>query len=204
MSSSAALRTNDIWSKTIGHNPYKNSEEEATAEADHADQSAGLMLLAKMTNVSGSETRGGCSKCGMMGHLRFQCRNTIQLAPAVADDSSSSSSSDEEEEERPQLRGAECWGTSEVSGIRGRSPERRDRPRHDRSRSRDEGSYDSNRGRLSRGRDSNDRSDSEEEKQNLKKHKKKEKSHKSDKKHKDKKKKSSKEKKEKKSKKDKK
>ena len=44
------------------------------------------MLLAKMTNVSGSETRGGCSKCGMMGHLRYQCRNTIQLSKSTVDD----------------------------------------------------------------------------------------------------------------------
>ena len=50
------------------------------------------MLLAKMTNVSGSETRGGCSKCGMMGHLRYQCRNTVQLAKPTADDDVSGTS----------------------------------------------------------------------------------------------------------------
>lgn len=75
----------DIWSKTIGHNPYKNDDDDNDGE-EQSDQSAGLMLLAKMTNVSGSEIRGGCSKCGMMGHLRFQCRNTIQLAKQTADD----------------------------------------------------------------------------------------------------------------------
>ena len=78
----------DIWSKTIGHNPYKNDDDDV--EEDSTDQAAGLMLLAKMTNVSGSETRGGCSKCGMMGHLRFQCRNTIQLAKPTNDDDVSS------------------------------------------------------------------------------------------------------------------
>lgn len=82
----------DIWSKTIGHNPYKNEDDDNDGE-EKSDQSAGLMLLAKMTNVSGSEIRGGCSKCGMMGHLRFQCRNTIQLAKPTDDDVSSSSNS---------------------------------------------------------------------------------------------------------------
>lgn len=62
--------TPDIWSKTIGHNPYKNDEDDVMTKADSSSSSehaAGLMLLARMTNVSGSEARGGCPKCGTFG-----------------------------------------------------------------------------------------------------------------------------------------
>lgn len=36
----------------------------------------------------GSENRGGCKKCGMLGHLTFQCRNTIQMPSSSAQDDS--------------------------------------------------------------------------------------------------------------------
>ena len=54
LSSSSALRTNDMWSKTIGYDPYANNEEgRAADEASASEQAAGLLLLAKMSNVSG-------------------------------------------------------------------------------------------------------------------------------------------------------
>jgi hypothetical protein len=54
LASSAALRTNDIWSKTIGYDPYKSQDDGKLEESSNNDQqTAGLMLLARMTNVSG-------------------------------------------------------------------------------------------------------------------------------------------------------
>ena len=57
-----------MWSKTIGIDPYKSEQEQADAAAGDAasEHAAGLMLLARMTNVSGTgnEMRGGCPKCG--------------------------------------------------------------------------------------------------------------------------------------------
>jgi len=71
VSSSDSLRTNDMWTKTIGGGTGSGggggsdagggSSSSSSSSSDHA---AGLMLLARMTNVSGSETRGGCTKCG--------------------------------------------------------------------------------------------------------------------------------------------
>jgi hypothetical protein len=34
----------------------------------------------------GSESRGGCKKCGMLGHLTFQCRNNIKLESSKPDE----------------------------------------------------------------------------------------------------------------------
>ncbi len=55
MSSSAALETNDIWSKTIGLDPHAQGsaigKEEEAAQKEH---SAGLLLLVKMSNLSGN------------------------------------------------------------------------------------------------------------------------------------------------------
>ena len=68
ISSSSALNTNSMWSKTIGIDPYKSEQEQIDAAAGDAasEHAAGLMLLARMTNVSGTgnEMRGGCPKCG--------------------------------------------------------------------------------------------------------------------------------------------
>ena len=96
MSSSVSLKTNDMWSKTIGHNPYAAADDAESNEKQEelAAQSASLMLLAKMTNLSGVESRGGCKKCGMLGHLTFQCRNEVK--PVAEEESDSDSSSDEE------------------------------------------------------------------------------------------------------------
>ncbi len=91
VSGSSALKTNDIWSKTIGYDPYANTEEDR--QCDDTNQTASLMLLAKMTNLSGVESRGGCKKCGMLGHLTFQCRNAVG-APVNKNVISSTSSSD--------------------------------------------------------------------------------------------------------------
>lgn len=97
MSSSAALRTNDMWSKTIGHDPYAE-ETSGDASADAAqEQAASIMLLAKMSNISGSEIRGNCKRCGGVGHLSFQCRNEMKTEVKSSDSSSSDSDSNVED-----------------------------------------------------------------------------------------------------------
>jgi len=37
MSASTALRTNDMWSKTIGHDPYGGGEQKAAASNTNAE-----------------------------------------------------------------------------------------------------------------------------------------------------------------------
>lgn len=113
VSASAALRTNDMWSRTIGHDPYAAENEKKPEQSqESSDQAASLMLLAKMSNLSGVESRGGCKKCGMLGHMTFQCRNSSAPVVNNNDESSSSSSSSDEGEgtmrtnERPPTNNA--------------------------------------------------------------------------------------------------
>lgn len=51
MSSSVALKTNDMWSKTIGFDPYGPGKAEETPAS--SDQTTNLLLLARMSNLSG-------------------------------------------------------------------------------------------------------------------------------------------------------
>lgn len=102
VSASAALRTNDMWSRTIGHDPYAADGEKGKQQEDNSDQAASLMLLAKMSNLSGVESRGGCKKCGMLGHMTFQCRNATGPVVENNDDSSSSSSSSDDDDAPPR------------------------------------------------------------------------------------------------------
>eukprot|EP00545_Synedropsis_sp_CCMP1620_P014834 CAMPEP_0119009158 /NCGR_PEP_ID=MMETSP1176-20130426/4184_1 /TAXON_ID=265551 /ORGANISM="Synedropsis recta cf, Strain CCMP1620" /LENGTH=128 /DNA_ID=CAMNT_0006961617 /DNA_START=109 /DNA_END=492 /DNA_ORIENTATION=+ len=58
VSTSGALATNDIWSKTIGHNPYAAASEDQQADissnaAENADKAKGLLELARHQNIAG-------------------------------------------------------------------------------------------------------------------------------------------------------
>lgn len=59
ISASKALSTNDMWSKTIGHDPYASSNDSTlrNQEAMLAEQSESLLQLAKMTKLSGDDSR---------------------------------------------------------------------------------------------------------------------------------------------------
>eukprot|EP01039_Chlorochromonas_danica_P011084 gene11084-12344_t len=147
MSSSTALKTNDIWSKTIGYDPYA-ANADAQSDQQSEAQKASLMLLARMSNLSGSESRGGCKRCGMLGHLSFQCRNAPlkQTAAGPADDSDDSSASSqaspppalkehkESEKERPRKRSREekdDSGSEASASSRDRNKEKEKRSHKD-------------------------------------------------------------------------
>lgn len=55
----SALKTTDIWSKTIGHDPYSTQSEQAaeSASAAAAEKARGLLELARHQNLTGG--RGG-------------------------------------------------------------------------------------------------------------------------------------------------
>ncbi|KAJ0391319.1 hypothetical protein P43SY_010629 [Pythium insidiosum] len=94
MHSSAALKMTGIWKNTIGYDPYAAEGEEKQEQVSQSsyEQAKGLMALAKLSN-QGNEVRGACKKCGMLGHLTFQCRNYLDMGDqkkAEADTDSSS------------------------------------------------------------------------------------------------------------------
>ena len=89
MSGAGALKTSNMW-KWIG-----NEEEEDTSQMA---RQGSLMELARLQNLSGGEARGGCGKCGALGHMTYQCRNDYKLIgenESEESDSDSSSSSSE-------------------------------------------------------------------------------------------------------------
>lgn len=112
VSGSSALRTNDMWSKTIGYDPYAATHEESKRE--DPNQAASLMLLAKMANLSGVESRGGCSRCGMLGHLTFQCRNPIEIKSSDSESSDSDSDSSDGGEKKKDFSSREGVKNSDL------------------------------------------------------------------------------------------
>jgi hypothetical protein len=105
VSGSVALKTNDIWTKTIGHDPYKSSTESASVAAGSLD---GFMKLAQIQNSTNSQ-RGGCGKCGALGHLTFQCRN--EVGPIENSESSDFDTSDDDDSIR---------GPKQISAVSGK------------------------------------------------------------------------------------
>lgn len=64
VSASHALKTSDIWSKTIGHDPYAADTSEATAASEsNAEKARGLLELARSQNLTGGRSGGG-DACG--------------------------------------------------------------------------------------------------------------------------------------------
>ncbi len=67
LSTSASLKTHDIWKSTIGHDPYADTtEENEKTEKAKLDQEKAktLLKLARSQNIEGSSNRNGAS--GMM------------------------------------------------------------------------------------------------------------------------------------------
>eukprot|EP00929_Paragymnodinium_shiwhaense_P015405 TRINITY_DN12349_c1_g1_i3.p1 TRINITY_DN12349_c1_g1~~TRINITY_DN12349_c1_g1_i3.p1 ORF type:complete len:197 (-),score=68.22 TRINITY_DN12349_c1_g1_i3:200-790(-) len=88
LSTSDSLRTNDIWSKSIGLDPHAGPGDAAPVtsipEGTEINSSAkGLFRLAQLTGNSSTIAPGSCKRCGQVGHLYFQCRNTFTLNPKV-------------------------------------------------------------------------------------------------------------------------
>jgi hypothetical protein len=165
MHSSSALQTHSIWAESIGYDPYAPSSS-ATQQVPEAqplapnpfDKAQGLLSLARLTGGTTTEVRGSCRKCGGVGHLTFQCRNTIQIKKIKEDVSSTTSDSDSEPEDDLQASGNEAQPEQKPiseekqerhrsefrsrrqrsrSGSRSNSPDRRSRRGgNDRSRSR--------------------------------------------------------------------
>lgn len=86
-----------IWTNTIGHDPYAAENENTEDAKAKEEQAAGLLLLAKMSNLGGGSSRGACGKCGMAGHLTFQCRNIV--SKVESESSSEEDSSDEDDDD---------------------------------------------------------------------------------------------------------
>ena len=83
-------------SDTIGYDPYASKEEEQAKKArarqektvmagpaapDPMTQIRGMLAAIRGESTESEKPRGTCTKCGGVGHLAFQCFNTIKLKP---------------------------------------------------------------------------------------------------------------------------
>lgn len=119
MSTSASLRTNDIWSKAIGHDPYQDTEEQGpsggqiTSRLDE-DKAKTLMDIAKAQNTEDRSGNDFVAKMYLGLKSGKKRRADLQADPSglsedvrkrLADDSSSSEDEfvEVEEEVKPEL-----------------------------------------------------------------------------------------------------
>jgi hypothetical protein len=80
---SRSLSTNEVWRDVIKHDPYaagvNTSSGVSSQKEDFSEQSKGLLELARLSKST--ESKAMCKKCGGLGHLTFECRNTVKLPP---------------------------------------------------------------------------------------------------------------------------
>eukprot|EP00299_Pterocystis_sp_00344_P011527 c5393_g1_i1.p1 GENE.c5393_g1_i1~~c5393_g1_i1.p1 ORF type:complete len:282 (+),score=55.86 c5393_g1_i1:66-911(+) len=100
MYSSAALQTTAIWRESIGYDPHAPQETKAPDEAFESMKA--MMSNAKVTlkSMNKDSKRGACKKCGLVGHLTYQCMNSIKVGAEEEEDVSSTSSEDSDEPPR--------------------------------------------------------------------------------------------------------
>lgn len=93
------MKTNDMWAAVIGGS---DSGGRSATNGLTSEQATNVMLLAKASSAANAGSsdviRGGCKRCGLLGHLSFQCRNVpqVQKRQSDSDSDSSDSSSDDE------------------------------------------------------------------------------------------------------------
>lgn len=80
MHTSASLGTHSVWKDVIKYDPYAAADDGgAAAAADSGyEKSKALLALARLQNQHNT-TRGACKKCGEVGHLTRECRNSLKL-----------------------------------------------------------------------------------------------------------------------------
>ena len=118
MMTSTTLQTNDIWSKTIGHDPHAGdaeAAEDAAARERQEERARGVMELARLDAIKqGGSSRGdNFAQSLFWGLKRKAPPRGYEMAPVEASSSSGSSSDDDEvDAARAAKRGvarSSCW-----------------------------------------------------------------------------------------------
>ncbi len=102
MMTSTTLQTNDIWSKTIGHDPHAGdaeAAEDAAARERQEERARGVMELARLDAIKqGGSSRGdNFAQSLFWGLKRKAPPRGYEMAPVESSSSSGSSSDDEDE-----------------------------------------------------------------------------------------------------------
>ena len=101
MMTSTTLQTNDIWSKTIGHDPHAGdaeAAEDAAARERQEERARGVMELARLDAIKqGGSNRGdNFAQSLFWGLKRKAPPRGYEMAPVESSSSSGSSSDDDE------------------------------------------------------------------------------------------------------------
>ena len=102
MMTSTTLQTNDIWSKTIGHDPHAGdaeAAEDAAARERQEERARGVMELARLDAIKqGGSNRGdNFAQSLFWGLKRKAPPRGYEMAPVESSSSSGSSSDDDDE-----------------------------------------------------------------------------------------------------------
>ena len=103
MMTSTTLQTNDIWSKTIGHDPHAGdaeAAEDAAARERQEERARGVMELARLDAIKqGGSSRGdNFAQSLFWGLKRKAPPRGYEMAPVESSSSSGSSSDDDDED----------------------------------------------------------------------------------------------------------
>ena len=103
MMTSTTLQTNDIWSKTIGHDPHAGdaeAAEDAAARERQEERARGVMELARLDAIKqGGSSRGdNFAQSLFWGLKRKAPPRGYEMAPVGSSSSSGSSSDDDDDD----------------------------------------------------------------------------------------------------------
>ena len=102
MMTSTTLQTNDIWSKTIGHDPHAGDAEAAedAAARERQERARGVMELARLDAIKqGGSSRGdNFAQSLFWGLKRKAPPRGYEMAPVESSSSSGSSSDDDDDD----------------------------------------------------------------------------------------------------------
>ena len=103
MMTSTTLQTNDIWSKTIGHDPHAGdaeAAEDAAARERQEERARGVMELARLDAIKqGGSSRGdNFAQSLFWGLKRKAPPRGYEMAPVETSSSSGSSSDDDDDD----------------------------------------------------------------------------------------------------------
>ena len=109
MMTSTTLQTNDIWSKTIGHDPHAGdaeAAEDAAARERQEERARGVMELARLDAIKqGGSSRGdNFAQSLFWGLKRKAPPRGYEMAPVETSSSSGSSSDDDDDAARAAKR----------------------------------------------------------------------------------------------------
>ena len=109
MMTSTTLQTNDIWSKTIGHDPHAGdaeAAEDAAARERQEERARGVMELARLDAIKqGGSSRGdNFAQSLFWGLKRKAPPRGYEMAPVESSSSSGSSSDDDDSAARAAKR----------------------------------------------------------------------------------------------------